>query len=192
LGVKNRYLPLLGYKKRAHLMNPMVGGLNGSKMSSSDNESKIDLLDSSEQVVSKLKKAFCEEGNIVDNPIMSFVKQVIFPINSLTNPKYTFDVLRPDQFGGNVKFASIEELEKAFAAKELHPSDFKTAAASAFNSLLDPIRLEFAASPELIELTLQAYPPPIPKISAEISRVDLRVGKVVSVESHPERDVFEN
>merc|ERR1711862_39148 len=40
-----KYLPALGYKKRAHLMNPMVPGLQGAKMSSSDLDSKIDLLD---------------------------------------------------------------------------------------------------------------------------------------------------
>ena len=31
-----KYLPTLGYKKRAHLMNPMIPGLTGDKMSSSD------------------------------------------------------------------------------------------------------------------------------------------------------------
>ena len=31
-----KYLPALGYKKRAHLMNPMIPGLTGDKMSSSE------------------------------------------------------------------------------------------------------------------------------------------------------------
>jgi len=44
------YLPKLGYKKRSHLMNKMLGGLTGTKMSSSDPNSKIDLLDSAKQV----------------------------------------------------------------------------------------------------------------------------------------------
>jgi tyrosyl-tRNA synthetase len=69
-----KYLPHMGYKKRAHLMNFMVGGLSGSKMSSSDADSKVDLLDSEETVSAKIKKAFCEEGNITDNPILAFVK----------------------------------------------------------------------------------------------------------------------
>ena len=56
-----KYLPILGYKKRAHLMNTMVGGLSGSKMSSSDPDSKIDLLDDAKTVKAKLGKAFCEE-----------------------------------------------------------------------------------------------------------------------------------
>lgn len=98
-------------------MNGMVGGLSGSKMSSSEPDSKIDLLDSAEQVEFKLKRAFCEEGNIVDNPILSFVKAVIFPVNSLKAGVYTFDVLRPDKFGGNVCFGNFEELQAAFASK---------------------------------------------------------------------------
>lgn len=34
--VFSQYLPSLGYAKRVHLMNPMVPGLTGSKMSSSE------------------------------------------------------------------------------------------------------------------------------------------------------------
>ena len=45
-----KYLPQLGYAKRAHLMNPMVPGLQGTKMSSSEIDSKIDLLDSASDV----------------------------------------------------------------------------------------------------------------------------------------------
>jgi tyrosyl-tRNA synthetase len=40
-----KYLPHLGYRKRAHLMNYMVPSLTGTKMSASDVDSKIDLLD---------------------------------------------------------------------------------------------------------------------------------------------------
>merc|ERR1712168_1143871 len=60
-------LPKLGYKKRSHLMNFMVPGLTGDKMSASNPDSKIDLLDGPKDVSKKLKKAFCEEGNITDN-----------------------------------------------------------------------------------------------------------------------------
>ena len=75
-----KYLPALGYEKRSHLMNPMVPGLQGTKMSSSDADSKIDLLDTPAALKKKLKKAFCEPGNIADNGILSFCKYVIFPV----------------------------------------------------------------------------------------------------------------
>ena len=59
-----KYLPHLGYKKRAHLMNPMVPGLAGSKMSSSDPDSKIDLLDDADIVSRKLNKAGAVQGPV--------------------------------------------------------------------------------------------------------------------------------
>ena len=67
-------LPKLGYAKRSHLMNPMVPGLTGTKMSSSEADSKIDLLDPPSQIKKKLKKAFCEEGNIENNGPLAFTK----------------------------------------------------------------------------------------------------------------------
>lgn len=40
LYISLQYLPSLGYTKRAHLMNPMVPGLTGTKMSSSEEVSQ--------------------------------------------------------------------------------------------------------------------------------------------------------
>ena len=50
------FLPKLGYKKRIHLMNPMIPSFNsnnGDKMSSSDINSKIDFLDSAKSIKKK-------------------------------------------------------------------------------------------------------------------------------------------
>lgn len=47
-------------------------------MSSSEVDSKIDLLDSPATVKKKLKKAFCEPGNIAENGLLAFAKHVIF------------------------------------------------------------------------------------------------------------------
>ena len=49
-------------------------------MSASVEDSKIDLLDTPDQVKKKLKKAFCEPGNIENNGILGFCKSVIFPL----------------------------------------------------------------------------------------------------------------
>ncbi|KAJ3033832.1 hypothetical protein HDV00_005797 [Rhizophlyctis rosea] len=185
-----KYLPQLGYKKRAHLMNPMVGGLSGAKMSSSDPDSKVDLLDDAKTVTNKLKKAFCEEGNIEDNPILAFLKAVIFPVHSLSNDNYEFIVKRPQKYGGNIVFKSYAELEEAFKEKKLHPGDLKAGAADALNGLLEPIRQTFKASPELQKLTKAAYPPPKPKAVDNISKLDIRVGKVLEVKQHPDAETL--
>lgn len=56
----------------------LVPGLAGGKMSSSEEDSKIDILDSPAAVKKKLKKAFCEPGNIAENGLLAFAKHVIF------------------------------------------------------------------------------------------------------------------
>ncbi len=81
-------------------------------MSSSEADSKIDLLDSSDEVKKKIKKAFCEPGNIQDNGILAFAKHVIFPI---FGEKEAFRIERQEQFGGNLEFATFSLLQAAFA-----------------------------------------------------------------------------
>jgi tyrosyl-tRNA synthetase len=64
-------------------MNAMVPGLAGGKMSSSDPDSKIDFLDPPDAVRRKIKKAFCEGGNVADNGVLAFVEAVLIPISEL-------------------------------------------------------------------------------------------------------------
>ncbi|KAI8593632.1 tyrosyl-tRNA synthetase [Geranomyces variabilis] len=151
------HLPDIGYAKRAHFMNPMVSGLRGSKMSSSDADSKVDLLDDAKTVSRKIKKAFCELGNVENNPLLEFLKIVVFPARSLTDPNYKFIVSRAEKFGGDLVFASYAEVEEAFRTEKLHPADLKTGTADAINALLEPIRKIFDTD-ELRQLTKDAYP----------------------------------
>lgn len=122
-----------------------VPGLAGGKMSSSEVDSKIDLLDSPANVKKKLKKAFCEPGNIEDNGLLSFAKHVIF---SLFKEGEGFTVSRKPEFGGDATYATYQALEDSFAKQELHPGDFKLAVELYINRLLDPIRAAFE-TPEL-------------------------------------------
>uniref|UniRef100_A0A915EEM8 Tyrosine--tRNA ligase n=1 Tax=Ditylenchus dipsaci TaxID=166011 RepID=A0A915EEM8_9BILA len=74
-------LPKMKLGKRFHLMNPMVPGLTGSKMSSSEENTKIDLLDSSEVVGRKINSAACsKKSSGKENGILSFFKYVVLPI----------------------------------------------------------------------------------------------------------------
>ncbi|XP_046393086.1 tyrosine--tRNA ligase, cytoplasmic [Ischnura elegans] len=185
-----KYLPQLGYQKRIHLMNPMVPGLTGGKMSSSEEDSKIDLLDSPAAVKKKLKKAFCEPGNVADNGVLAFVKHVLF---SLFKPGEGFEVVRSEENGGNATYMTYDSLEEAFAKEQLHPADLKASVEIQLNKLLDPIRKTFE-TPELKKLVSSAYPPPSKQKAAvdEISphRLDIRVGKIVEVNRHPDADAL--
>jgi len=184
------YLPRLGYAKRAHLMNAMVPGLAGGKMSSSDPDSKIDFLDPPDAVRRKIKKAFCEEGNVEDNGVLSFVEAVLIPISELrleraaektsSNPETdeehgkpfategapqgtVFSVSRDEKYGGPMHFSTYDALREAFEKREVHPKDLKGAVADAVVSLLAPIRKRFEESKEWQEVTELAYPTPVPE-----------------------------
>merc|ERR1712223_2108080 len=187
-----KYLPSLGYAKRAHLMNPMVPGLQGTKMSSSDDDSKIDLLDSAAALKKKLKKAFCEPGNITDNGILSFCKYVIIPV-ALKGESFTIN--RDEKNGGNIEFDDYEALEQTFAKEGVHPADLKGAVEKYLNRLLEPVRKKFETK-ELKKLTNAAYPPPAkvkPGAKSEPDevapyRLDIRIGKIVELSRHPDAE----
>ncbi|PPQ73208.1 hypothetical protein CVT25_012780 [Psilocybe cyanescens] len=184
------YLPRLGYAKRAHLMNAMVPGLAGGKMSASDPNSKIDFLDTAETVRKKLKAAFCEEGTIEGNGVLAFVEAVLIPISQLRlerkaavaagngtlleeglgdqrpfitddAPEGTvFSIERDPKFGGTTHYASFAAIVDDFAAKTLHPGDLKKAVANGIVRLLDPIRKAFEENEEWQKIEKLAYPDP--------------------------------
>lgn len=186
-------LPALGFAKRIHLMNPMVPGLTGGKMSSSEEESKIDLLDKREDVKKKMKRAFCEPGNVENNGILSFVRHVLFPLHE------EFVILRDEKFGGNKTYLEYSKLENDFRDQTIHPGDLKSSVEVVLNNLLDPIRKKFQ-TPEMQQLIKGAYPTPKkqPKGTTKgpasenyeviPSRLDIRVGRIVSVENHPDAE----
>lgn len=154
-------LSSLGYKKRAHLMNPMVPGLGqGGKMSASDPNSKIDLLEEPKQIRKKINSAFCSPGNVEENGLLSFVEYVVCPIQHLKhgNNFFEFFVNRPEKFGGPLTFHSFEDLKTAFKEEKLSPPDLKTGVADIIIKLLEPIKKEFESNPEYQEAEAKGYP----------------------------------
>ncbi|EPS44035.1 hypothetical protein H072_1963 [Dactylellina haptotyla CBS 200.50] len=157
LAVEN--LPNLGYKTRAHLMNPMVPGLAGGKMSASDPNSKIDLLDSKSDVEKKLKKAVCAPKEIEGNGIIAFVEFVLLPISELASQdgKGRF-VIEKD--GSEVIYDNIEKLKEDYVADIIGPKELKAATTLALSALLEPIRKEYENDKAWQEIEKLAYPPP--------------------------------
>lgn len=156
----------LGYKKRAHLMNPMVPGLGqGGKMSASDPNSKIDILEEPKQVKKKINSAFCAPGVVEDNGLLSFIEFVVAPIQELKHGAnyFKFDIDRPEKFGGPVSYSSIDDIKKDFAEQKLAPPDLKAGVTEAINELLAPIREEFQNNPEFQEAEAKGYPAPVPE-----------------------------
>ena len=104
------------------------------KMSKSNPDSAIFMNDSEEEVKRKIKKAYCPQGVVEENPILEYCKYIIFE-------KFkTIKVERPKKFGGNLEFSSYESLERKFLQKKLHPMDLKNSTAEYLNKLIDPVR----------------------------------------------------
>ena len=168
-----KYLPALGYKKRIHLMNPMIPGLTGDKMSSSNVDSKIDLVDPPNVVKKKIKKAFCEPGNVTNNGLLSFTRYVIFPYLGERH----FEIRRQPQHGGDVAYKDADSLEEAFKNEIIYPLDLKNTVADYINELLAPIVKDFS-TPELKKLSSQAYPVVKQQKNAPVAEQEIDIARL--------------
>ncbi|KUL84081.1 hypothetical protein ZTR_07417 [Talaromyces verruculosus] len=151
------WLPKLGYRKRAHLITPMVAGLNGGKMSSSIEDSKIDLLDPPEVVAKKIRKSEAIPKVVENNGIIAMIEYVLLPAAALAGKK-EFRVERRDE--EPLIYTDIQQIKDDYTKDILTPQLIKPAAADALIRLMEPISKAYAASPEWQEINLKAYPPP--------------------------------
>ncbi|MFC2154294.1 tyrosine--tRNA ligase [Candidatus Altiarchaeota archaeon] len=128
-------LPQIGGSKPVCVHGPLLASLQGPevKMSSSKPETMIAVDDKPEDIQQKIKNAYCppeSEGN----PILQIVDLVLFP--RLGKLK----VQRPEKFGGDVAYSSIEELLSDYSEKKLHPADLKNGVADSLIEILNPVR----------------------------------------------------
>ncbi|MCB9358678.1 tyrosine--tRNA ligase [Candidatus Woesearchaeota archaeon] len=143
--------PKLGFKKPIVVSHHMLMGLGeppksdakgaeaaiAKKMSKSNPDTAIFMTDTLDDIKRKIKKAYCPEGIIEDNPILEYCKYIIFE-------KFdSIKIERPEKFGGNLEFSSYEELEKSFSSKSLHPMDLKQAVVNYIDEIIDPVREHF-------------------------------------------------
>ena len=124
----------------------MLSGLDGSdKMAKSNPDSAIFMDDTDQDIDSKIRKAFCEPGNIAKNPILEYFKYIVFE-------KETDVVI--DVFDIETKtsvplhFVDYKSLEKLFEEIKIHPIDLKASIKIYLKKYLAPIREYFATNPE--------------------------------------------
>jgi tyrosyl-tRNA synthetase len=147
------YLPKLGYKKRIHMLHPLIPGLGKSgKMSSSEPDSKIDFDDTDEVIQEKFNKAFSIDGQVEGNSILAILKYILFYFFDIQGK--SFLVERPEKWGGNVSYSSYADLELDFISNKLSSVDLKPAVAREMIELIKPIREVILANSELVQ---QAY-----------------------------------
>jgi tyrosyl-tRNA synthetase len=112
-----------------------------SKMSKSKPETSIFVHDSTDTILRKVNSAYCPPKVLEGNALIEYSRYIVFrKLGSLK-------VERPEKYGGNIEFASAEELEEAYRAGKLHPADLKKGVGEALDGIISPIRAHFEKDP---------------------------------------------
>lgn len=125
----------------------MLSGLDGSdKMAKSNPDSAIFMDDTDQEIDSKIRKAFCEPGNITKNPILEYFKYIVFEIelNDVEINVFNHELKTTIQ----MVFADYLSMEQAFAVMKVHPNDLKTSIKLYLKKYLTPVRQYFETNPE--------------------------------------------
>lgn len=136
------------------LDKPILSGetnmLEASKMSKSKPNSCIFVHDSSEEIIRKLKKAYCPMPQEVQsmeeisseqalNPFLDWSKKMIYPAGKIIQIK------RKLEWGGNLTYNTYKELEIDYLSGKLHPMDLKNGVADCLIDWFEPVR-QFVAT----------------------------------------------
>ena len=153
--------PKMGWKVPVSVHHKLLPGLSKpaetnesqilGKMSKSDPNSGIFIHNTDEEIKKKISKAWCEEANIQNNPLLEISKTVIF--HEFSEMK----VERPEKFGGNVSYSNYKQLETDFVEKKLHPGDLKQTVGNYLVKIISPIREKLNLSDELSETIKKSF-----------------------------------
>lgn len=126
-----------------------------NKMSSSNVKTKINIIDSANQIKKKINSTYCLEGDVNDNTLLILLDKIVFPVLNRLNKSFT--IVKPEKFGGGtIVYNKYEDVVNDFKDKKLHPSDFKLGVHSMLSDFLEPIKTKFD-NPELKVLIQKAY-----------------------------------
>jgi tyrosyl-tRNA synthetase len=161
--IKRRFKPII-------VSHAMLMGLDGSdKMSKSNPDSAIFMDDTEQEVNRKIKKAFCEPGNIEVNPILEYFKYIVFE-----KEDGSVQIARKDyetKEVTTVEYETFEELVEAFRTEYIYPNDLKNALKTYLQSYMAPVRQYFEDNPEA------------KKLSAEVKRAQAKAAKTKASKS---------
>ena len=121
------------------------------KMSKSDPNSGVFVHNTDDEIKKKISKAWCEEANIQNNPLLEISRHVIF------HEFKEMKVERPEKFGGNVSYSDYTQLQKDFEERKLHPGDLKQTVGSYLVKIISPIREKLNLSEEIYDAIKKSY-----------------------------------
>ncbi|MCW4032613.1 MAG: tyrosine--tRNA ligase [Candidatus Bathyarchaeota archaeon] len=154
----------LGFKKSISLHTPLLMGLSDpkkssevydedsdlskqitTKMSKSIPGSSIYIHDSPEEIKKKIQNAYCPPKQVEENPMIEIIKYIILP------ERTEFEVVRPEKYGGNISFTSLDEIIELYRKEAIHPLDLKNSVAESLIEILKRVRDYFEKNPEPLE-----------------------------------------
>lgn len=140
--VKIKFKPVI-------LSHHMLMGLKEGqeKMSKSDPDSAIFMEDSEADLKRKIKKAFCPPEVVEGNPIVDYVKHIVFG--------YHNKIVIAFHGGESEEYTEYEKFEADYRSGKIHPGDLKPAVTAAINSILEPVRKHFETDAEAKKLLEQ-------------------------------------
>lgn len=144
--------PKMGVAKPVAVHTPLLAGLQGGermdsfdfKMSKSRPESFISIHEETEDISTKVNKAFCPPAT-ENNPIIDICEKIIFPAFG------EMKVEREEKFGSDIEIDNMDDLLSIYSAKQLHASDLKRAVSYYLDELLQPVREYFRKKPGNLE-----------------------------------------
>jgi len=131
---------ILSHHMLMGLLPPEKGKTKPEKMSKSEPGSAIFMEDTEAEVISKIKKAFCPEKTIENNPLFDYLKHIIFQRHDKFVVKKRVEKNEGDTI---ITYSTYEEVVTAYEKGELYANELKPAVANAINELLKPVREHF-------------------------------------------------
>jgi tyrosyl-tRNA synthetase len=147
VAIHHHLIPGLGSINDKNLNNENINQVTNqkiyNKMSKSDPKKSIFIHDDEDVIFNKLKTAWSQEGVVENNPILDYVKYLIF------HEFDSFTIERPSKYGGDVTFSNYQELESEYKNSNIHPLDLKLAVGGKINEIVAPIRSHFSNKSDL-------------------------------------------
>ncbi|KAJ5224806.1 Tyr-tRNA synthetase [Penicillium citrinum] len=156
----NSVLPRLGFEQKAHLVNPLLPALSGSKMSSSKAAStKIEFLDSADDVTQKIMGCVYDESQLEGSGLLAMVQMVIIPftrVSASLGIKRGFSCLLVN--GEKKTYRLYDDFFSDCKKGRVSGDGIKAGVAEMINHILEPIRQSYASNKEWQDVTDLAYP----------------------------------
>jgi tyrosyl-tRNA synthetase len=116
------------------------------KMAKSKPQSAIFMTDTTEDIYSKIRKAYCPPKVVENNPILDYFKHIVFAKHD------NIAIQREEKFGGNITFETYDALERSYVDGEIYPLDLKENLARYLDEMIEPVRKHFRDNKRAKEL----------------------------------------